>query len=254
MRSRRSFRMTLGAAAAWLVAGTLLSPPAAEAQARADFLFGRPRVTLGVHAGYAMPGAGSEVFDFSEEIFTLDNGDFGSPLVGAALAVRATERVDVTVDVGYARSEVDSEYRDWVGADDLPIAQTTTLKRVPVTVGAKLYLWDRGRTISRFAWVPRTWTPYVGGGVGVTHYTFRQEGEFVDFETLDIWYDALESEGTATTGFLRGGADISVGPHFIFNLDGRYTWADGGMDQDFEGFDDIDVGGFEATFGFAVRL
>lgn len=253
MRSRQRFTTFPGRVAALAVAGAFVLPLTGSAQQKADFLFGQPRVTLGVHGGYAMV-AGSDVFEFSEEILTLDHGDFHSPLLGAALGVRATERLDITLDVGFARSEVRSEYWDWVDLDDLPIEQTTTFKRVPVTLGAKFYLWDRGRSISRFAWVPAAWAPYVGGGGGVTHYTFRQEGDWVDYETRDIVYDVLESEGTATTGFLRGGADVSLSPRFVFNVDGRYMWAHGGMERDFTGFDDIDLGGFNATVGFAVRF
>lgn len=256
MLGRSIVRGSLGGAVALVAAGALLVPADARAQQRdADFLFKTPRVTLGIHGGYAIASAGSDVFDWYEDLLTLDRSDFSSVLVGGELAVRVTERVDIALGVSRAKSEATSEYRDLVGTDDLPILQTTEFTRVPITVGAKVYLRDRGRSIGRFAWIPEEWAPYLGGGLGVTHYRFRQEGEWVDEETFDIFYDVLESEGTATTGFVRAGTDVSLGPRFFFTLDGRYTWASTPLDADtFVGFDDIDLGGFDLTFGFAVRL
>ena len=36
--------------------------------------------------------------------------------------------------------------------------------------------------ISRLAWIPRTFMPYVGAGGGYGTYEFRQNGDFVDFD------------------------------------------------------------------------
>ena len=101
-------------------------------------------------AGYTLARAGGSVLDFARSELTLNKRDFDASSWGLELAVRAKERLDIAFDVRFSRSEVGSEMREWVDQDNLPIQQTTTFVRVPVTVGAKFYLGDRGRAISQF--------------------------------------------------------------------------------------------------------
>ena len=249
-RSRTQRRVLLAA-----VAAVLSLPPAASAQAGGPgFLFRRPMMSFGIRAGYARPQAGSEIFDFAREILTLDTSDFSSSAWGVDLAVRATERLDVGVGVGVTRSSSRSEFREWVGLDDLPIEQTTTFLRVPMTLSAKYYFRDRGRSLSRFVWVPERWSPYVGLGGGAVWYRFKQDGDFVDFETLDVFSTYLDSEGTTGTAHVFSGVDISLGTRMVLTGEGRYSWASMTMGRDFVDFDSIDLGGFQATVGLSLRF
>lgn len=236
-----------------LVAGLVTLPPSTAAQQQ-DFLFERPRVTIGIFGGYAIPREGSDVFDFVQEELTIDEGDFRSFAFRAEVAVRATERVDVALDLGVSEKQVDTEYRDFIGTDDLPILQTTELSRIPVTLSGKYYVKNRGRSVSRFAWIPESWAPYLGVGVGFVSYEFRQSGEFVDFQTFDIFNDVFVSEGTAPIVQVLGGVDLSVGPRFLFTVDGRYAWASADLGGDFVGFEDIDLAGAELSAGFKIRF
>lgn len=255
-RRRSAPLLPAGALSAAALAATaiLLAPATVSAQAP-DFLFGRPRVTLGVWGGWAMPRADSDIYDFTRDELTLGDRDFDALSLAGELAFRVNERFDVGVELGWARSEKLAEYRDWVGEDDLPIQQTTRLARRPITFNARAYLLDRGRTVSRFAWVPSAWSPWVGVGGGWMWYKFEREGEFIDFGTLDIFRDKVASEGTVPTFHVMGGADVSVGPRFVVTGQIRYSWASAELDPYyFEGFDDIDLAGFQASAGFKVRL
>jgi hypothetical protein len=236
--------------------GLTLLPAQASAQQRRrpDFLFRTPRVALAFRAGYAMPIASSEIFDFTRQQLTVSRSDFASATWEGEVAIRATDRVDVALDLGYARSRTPSEFRDWVGTDDLPISQTTEFKRVPLTLGVKAYLEDRGRSVGRFAWIPRTFAPFVGAGAGWVWYTFDQQGEFVDFDTYDVFPDHFTTTGRAPTIHLFGGADWSLAPGFLLTTEARYAWARGEMGADFEGFDRLDLSGFQATAGISVRF
>ena len=187
---------------------------------------------------------------------SVDDGDFGSGLVGLELGIRASDRVDIAFGLGVARSQTRSEYRDWLGSDDLPIEQTTSFRRVPLTASLKYYLSDRGRSVSQFAWIPGDWTPYVGAGGGWTAYRFEQTGEWVDFESddLDIFRGTVVSDGFAPTAHLLAGVQKSLSPHFFLSGEGRYSWASKEMDLDFEGFDPIDLGGFQLAVGISARF
>ncbi len=256
MDERRFFARAL----ATLTLGTtlalvpLLLAPSAGAQ-EADFLFGRPGATLGVFGGFAAPRAESDVFDFTTDEFTVDEDDFHSFTLGGSLGYRWTERIDLAAEVGFARANARSEYRDWVDMDDRPIEQTTRFTRVPVTLSLRAYLRERGRSVGRFAWVPTSWSPYVGAGGGWMWYSYTQEGDFVDVETLDIVSDRIRSDGFGPTGHVLAGTDVSLGPRFALNAEGRYSWARAAMDPvTYEGFDRIDLSGFQLTLGLLIRL
>jgi hypothetical protein len=254
--SRRALAFT----GAWVAAALLAALPAtASAQGDRDYLLRTPIVTLGFHAGLAAPRAGSDIFDFTRRELTVERSDFLSAGWGANLGIRATDRLEVAVDFTVADTEIRSEMRDWIGSDDLPIVQETRFERRPVTVSVKGYLADRGRSISRFAWIPTRWAPYLGAGAGIMWYTFEQEGEFVDIDTVDdeavlIFEDRFHSSGSTPTVHVLAGVDLSLGPRFLLTAEGRYLWASDALGPQFDGFDDIDLAGFHATAGIAVRF
>jgi len=235
-----------------LLAGATLAEGAMAQDA--DFLFKRPAVTLGVRVGYAVPRAESEIFDFSRQELTLDKSDFNAPYVGGELSVRVTERLDAALNIGVDTKNTRSEFREFVDTDNLPIEQDTRFTRVPVTLGVKAYLLERGRRISRLAWIPRKWAPYIGAGAGFVWYRFEQRGDFVDFDTLEVFFDEFSSDGASPLAYLAAGTDFSVGPRWLVSGEARYSWASAGMDRDFVGFDNIDLNGFRATLGISVRL
>lgn len=241
---------------ALILAGILASvtPEALAGQRGRDFLFGKPHVSLAFNMGYGIPSAGSEVYDFVTDELTVDKGDFNAMVVGGSFGIRVTNRVEVALDVSYSNSNTASEFRDWVDLDDLPIEQNTRLSLLPVTGSLKAYLFDRGRQISRFAWIPGTWSPFVGVGGGRVYYNFKQVGDFVDFETFEIFWDDFRSKGDTGVFHVLAGAEYSLSPAFYLTGEGRYSWAEADMSDDFVGFDPIDLSGFQATVGLAVRF
>lgn len=236
------------------VAACVGAPAAASAQGGPGFLFQRPKVSFAVKGGYSLPNAGSDLFDFSREQFTLSRGDFASPYLGGELAVRVAPRWDAALNVGWARSRSLSEYRDWVDNNNLPIEQETTFETVTASLGARYYLNDRGRQIGRFAWVPERLSPFVGGGVGLVWYDFTQVGDFVDFQTLDVFPDHLQTEGTAAIVHASAGADLSLGSRVVLTGEGRYQYARDEVRGAFDGFGKIDLSGFQFILGLGIRL
>ena len=222
------------------------------------FLFGIPRATLTFKGGLNLPRAAGgngeqSLWDLTREELTVDNSDLTGTLIIGELAVRASDRFDVTLSVGYSLSATRSEFRDLVGTDDLPIEQTTEFSTTPMTVGLKAYLLERGRSIGSLAWIPRTWNPYVGVAGGLVSYRFEQYGEFVDYETYDIFEDNFFSSGRAPTVHLLSGMEISLSRHVLVVGEARYGFASAPLDEDFIGFADLDLAGFQATAGISLR-
>jgi len=248
MRSAATGAALLGALSAF--------PGDAVAQGGDGFLFREPIVSLKVETGYVYNFARSEIFQDSFESFTLSRSDFSAPYIGAEIAGRVSSRFDVALTVGYSGTRTPSEYWDYEDFDGLPIEQETELRLVPIVLSAKYYLSDRGRSVGRFAWVPRPVTPYVGAGVGVTSYRFEQSGDFIDFDDPDwpVFFDRYIDSGTAATFRALAGVSISVGPQFEFTAEARYQHASAEMGPEFRGFDPLDLSGMQGIIGFAVRF
>ena len=243
-----------GALLLLLGAMAVVFPQEAESQRGRDFLFKEPHFSLALNLGYGIPRAGSEIYDDVTDQLTVEKGDFNAVAFGGSFGVRALSRLEIALEVSYSQSNNRSEFRDWVDMDDLPIQQSTKLSWVPVTASVKAYLFDRGRRVSRFAWVPGSWSPFIGAGGGRVHFSFKQAGDFVDFETYDIFPDAFRSEGDAWIAHVLAGVEYSLSPAFFITGEGRYSWAEAQMDQDYYRFDPIDLSGFRATVGLAVRF
>lgn len=254
-RSSRPARFLVLALAALLVL-----PAAAVAQGGDGFLFKRPLATLSLRMGYIMPGTNSDIFTDIEDLLTVGNNDFNTVALGGDIGIRATERLDVAVGFTYARAATRSEYRDWVGVDDLPIEQETSIARLPLTASLKYYFKDRGRSIGSFAWVPTQWSPYLGAGAGYMWYRFHQAGEFLDYTTIDdpegavIFQETYEFDGWTPTFQMMGGLDYSLSTHLLLTGEARYTWASAPMGSQFVDFNDLDLAGLQGTVGLSVRF
>ena len=237
-----------------LTPALLVAASTGFAQGADGFLFESPYVTLSAHGGYARTSADGDLFEFVQDQLTLGRSDFDGFVGGGSMVIHLTPRLGLETRGEYIGRASDSEFRDWVDTDDVPITQRTLFERVPLTIGGRLYLVPPGRRIGTFAWVPASVAPYVGAGAGVVWYRFRQTGDFVDFTDLAIFFDEIESQGWAPTGILSGGFEFSVTPRIAVTTDAEYLWARTEPGRDFIDFDRIDLSGFGATVGLSLRL
>jgi len=117
----------------------------------------------------------------------------------------------------------------------------------------KIHLLSRGRSLGRYAFVPTKFSPYIGGGAGVMWYNLEQDGDFVDFETLDIFTDYFESNSATFTANAFGGGELWLTPRLGLNLEGRYNWAKADLERDFSELGEIDLKGWQLTAGLTIR-
>src|SRR5687768_10886875 len=229
-----------------------------------DFLLGRPHASVGVRGNWLMASAGSDIYDFVSEHLTIDKSDFNTFSFAADVSIYAIPRLDIVGGFEIAQEEIPSQYRGYSetvsgSSVTIPISQTTELKQMHFTGSVKFGLLPRGKQISRLAWIPRTFVPYVGAGAGVTRYTFRQTGDFVDFATENraagtfrIFTDVFQSRGWAPSLHAFGGTDIMVFKRLYLTLEGRYTSVYAELDQDFIDFEPMDLSGFR--FGAGINF
>lgn len=243
-----------GSIVALLFVSTLGSAGASEATQREDFLFGRPLGYVGIRAGFHKAAAQSDIYDFFDDLLTIERSDFDGFVLDVDFGLAIASRADVVIGFEVTRAGMTSEYRDYVEDNDLPIVQDTHLTSVPLTGSLKLYLTPRGREVSRYAFVPAKVAAYVGAGGGTIWYKLEQTGDFVDFVDLSIFTGAFRSKGWGVEGHVFGGAEVNLGPRWCLALEGRYVWAHAGLGDDFVDFDPIDLSGLRITGGINVRF
>lgn len=231
-----------------------IARPSAAQNAGDGFLFHRPVGMWSVRGGFDHAFAGGDLFGFVTQELTLNRSDFSSATFGSTVALRVSEANDVVFDVSFANVNRRSEFRDWIDQNNLPIEQTTSLRRVPVTIGVRHYLASRGRAIGRFAYVPAARATYVGVGAGLMQYRFHQVGDFIDFETQNVFSDEFESKAWTPVLNALAGMDVTLGRFLLLNGELRYTWAKGPVGRDYVGFHRIDLSGLSALAGFSLRL
>jgi hypothetical protein len=229
---------------------TLCSAPA-SAQPSADFLFGSPKGMIGVRTGRVFASANSDLFTFVQRHLTVDRKDFNAPAIGFDVEVAMGPRASAVVGFDFARASKNSEYRDFVDDQRLPISQTTRLTESNLSGSLKFAVTPRGREISSRAWIPSAVTPYVGAGAGILKYEFLQFGDFIDVDSANsaIFTDTFRSSGWTPSAHVFGGVDVRVYKRLYLSGEGRYLWSSGTPDRDFIDFDPIDLAGFKVTAG-----
>ncbi|MGD9906358.1 MAG: hypothetical protein AB7U83_23035 [Vicinamibacterales bacterium] len=217
-----------------------------------DFLLGQPHGLLAFRGGWLFANTGSDLYDFVSDQLTVDKKSFNATTFAGDFGIALGARVDVIATLEQANSNTVSEYRGFVDTGGAPNTQTTRREEWIVSGTARLALLPRGRRISRFAWVPRTFTPYVGVGAGAVKYSFQQYGSFVDYQTLRVFTDDFGSSGWAPTVHALGGADLRVYRRLYLTTEARYTWSSATLTQDFVDFAPLALGGLRLSGGLQV--
>jgi hypothetical protein len=228
------------------------APPATTDFGSPDFLFGRPRGSVGVRGNWLFARAKSEWYSFVTDQLSLARKDFNAPGIATDVGVAVSRRADAVFGLEFNQSKTESDYRHFQGSDGLPINQTTRLRTTVLSGSLKFALVERGLEVSRLAWVPTHIVPYVGAGGGALNYDLLQFGEFVDFRTSRIFASTLTSSGWAPMAHAFAGVDVRVFKRVYLTLDGRYQWSNATLGNDWVDFDPIDLSGFKLAAGASV--
>jgi len=219
-------------------------------------MLGRPRVSVGVKGSWFMPSAGSDFYDTVTDTLTLEKSSFHTGTFTFEGGFNVTPRFEITAGLDFNSVHAPSEDREneelLPNGSRVPIQQVTELTERNFTASAKFLLIPRGQSVSKLAWIPNTFVPYVGAGGGIGRYSLRQNGDFVDYTDNHIFTDTFQSEGWTPLVQVFGGTDVQVARHLILSFEGRYTWQHGDLGLDFVNFDPIDLGGLR--FGAGIHF
>ncbi len=219
-------------AVAALICATLFAPVAAQAN------------SFTVRLGYLSPRGDSRLW--SENVATFDYvvNDFNGFFGGAEFDLELNEYLDIAMGVdGYSRS-VASRYRDFVRDDGTEVLQDVSLRVIPVTFGVRFF------PIGKF----HVLLPYVAGGFGLYPFEYREQGEFIDFDTAEIFGATYFDRGVGTGGYVAAGLEASLAPSFSVGGELRRHFVSAGHGGDFGSYGDFDLDARQLSFGFTFRF
>ena len=129
------------------VAAALATASPVRAQDSGDgFRFGRPYGSWSLRGGFAMPSAGSDLFSYTSNTFTVNRGDFRAFDFGGDVSFTIAPRLDLVLDISHSGTNKRSEYRKFEDNNHLPIQQSTSFQRTPVTINLQYALGHYGPT------------------------------------------------------------------------------------------------------------
>jgi hypothetical protein len=204
-----------------------------------------------VRVGGFVPSGGGELWESNEAIFTLDATDMADWALGFSFLQGVSNHADVAFNVDFYDGSALSDYRiDHPGS---PILHDTRLSLVPVTVelrvlpGGRYRLGDRqGRSAS-----PRP-VLYLGAGLGASWWEYEESGEFLD--GAEIFSGHFVDSGVAFEAHVLAGLEMPVSPFTSLLLEGRYSFADDELEDDFAGLGKIELGGASGFAGLSFRF
>ena len=97
------------AAAQAVLAGPNASGVAQPATSEPDFLFGRPKGSVGIRTGWLFARTDSDLFTFVRDQLTVGSNDFNAPALAVDVGAVASNRVDVVIGFAYSRAKIESE-------------------------------------------------------------------------------------------------------------------------------------------------
>jgi hypothetical protein len=211
-----------------ITALTLLLVPALTAQ------------QINVKFGLLAPFQNSDLWDDNYENLSYDKVDFNDIVFFVEYQQQFHKHLSFYVEGGRFDKAVYAEYRDYEYDNGSPIEQSMNLAVSTIETGFKFNLLPYR---SRFS-------PYVAGGVGLYLWQYEQQGDFIDFTTMDI-YEGFSDQETVSLGVhVKGGFSIRVSRHLGLMVEGKAAWAKGDLGRYFEGFEPFDVGSLSLLAGF----
>ncbi len=216
---------------------------------------GRGDSAVQFRIGGFFPEGDSAFWEDTEARFTQRTSDFEAVIVGFSYVRSVNNNFEVGLNLDLYDETVRSAEAGFVDEFGFPILHDATLSMVPLTVDFRLLPFGRFKLRGQDR---RVLQPafYIGGGAGLNLYEYEEIGDFVDdsFDPPEIFGpERFVSRGAALQLHALTGVEIPVGGAFNILVEGRYSWAEEELEDDFDGFGDIDLGGPAFYVGGAFR-
>ena len=192
----------------------------------------------------------------TEEVFTIvDSSDFEEMTVGFSFITAPHNNFEIGLNADFYDGTYYSQYSEWTDEFGFPIFHDANLAIMPLTVDFRYLPWGRyrmrpgGRQVKQPVF-------YLGGGVGFNLWYYEEIGDFIDFddEEFPVITDQFEDSGAAFETHVLAGVEFPVAPRLNLLVQGRYSWSDDTLGEDFSGFGEIDLSGATISVGGSFRF
>jgi hypothetical protein len=206
-----------------------------------------PRHSFQLRFGYFFPQGEGTLWDDSASRFTLAPDDFNGPAWGLSFVSAVNDNFEIGVHGDWYSKTVVAEERQFVDEFGYAVVHDTTLEQRSFAFDVRLIPGGRSGLKPVF---------YIGAGLGVNIWNYEETGDFVDAgdPTLPIYFGMFEESGEALEARVLAGIEVPLSPGFNLLFEGRYTWAQGELNQDLADFERLDLGGAWGFVGASFRF
>lgn len=206
------------------------------------------RYAFAAYGGFRVLNVTSDLFTANEFDFGITDDDLRTSGFGFEFDFAVLPRVDISIGFDNGDAETYGSYLDLVYEDGGEIEHLAQLAMTELSLGVRFRLLG-GATRVR---------PYLIGGVTGAYYRYTEIGDFVDFDTADIYYDEFEERSFLPGFFAGAGADVAVvrlpdGGRVELFGEFRYARSQGEHTEGFAGFGDLKLDRSGGLFGLRVR-
>lgn len=203
--------------------------------------------------GYYIVDGNSDLWDYNSELYFFEKDDLNSFIGSFGLNFHISNNFTISIEAGASYAHTVTEYADYVDEDGYPIETDIELSIVPLEVSLKIAPFGRGQYSGRFSTYDRnSFIPYIGAGVGAYFYYYAEWGDYIDFDAGEIIYAEFESYDVGVGYFVLVGFEVPMGHDMGFVAEYKRTWAKAELSRDFQGFEDLDLGGQTIYVGFTM--
>jgi hypothetical protein len=184
-----------------------------------------------------------DVLNENSTFLLFDQDEFGGASIGGEWLVGLGNFFEAGAGISYTGQSVPAIYQDFIDSDGSEIDSDLELRLVPISFTVRLLPFGQRSPIQ----------PYVGAGLGIINWRYRESGEFIDFGAgNEIFEDTFEESGSSTGPIFVGGVRFA-GQRFIAGGEVRFQDAEGDLPSDFAA-PKIDLGGWTYNLTVGVRF
>jgi len=176
-------------------------------------------------------------------LFELD--EFDSTTFGGDFSISIGSFVEVGAGLNYYQSTVPSINDKFVDEDGTEIVMDMKQRNIPLALTARLFPLTRDASFQ----------PYLGGGVQFNRWQYTEVGEFLDYDTGEIFRDSFTDDGLETGPVFLAGIRFPVSGNLLLGGEWRYSTAKADLDESL-GFygSTLDLGGHSWLFTMAYKF
>ena len=205
------------------------------------------RFAFSTYGGFRVLNVTSDLFAANEYDFGITDDDLRTGGYGFEFDFAVLPRVDVSIGFDNGDAETYGSYLDLVYEDGGEIEHLAQLAVTELSLGVRLRLLGGSARVR----------PYLIGGISGAYYRYTEVGDFVDFDTADIYYDEFEEKS-----FLPGLSSPAPGPtspSCVCRTEAasssfaefRFARSQGEHTEGFDGFGDLRLDRSGGLFGLA---